>query len=224
MSKKKKVLIGLGIAAAVLIFLAIAAGVIFAIYSFFVGSTVEFTDPAQYETILSEYTNEKTGVHTGYIVYPESYPKNAREVSLYFKMSETFDEPACEFEFECVYSDKDYAAEVDRLKNITKNGQKLRVDTKNYKYPAYVASDANAYTYEYALLAGKNRIVYVLLATTGNKLHLSPDYMPKNYYKKTDVTNIYDTDEVFGWSIYMTDETVNKKTGRIESREYDYSR
>lgn len=85
-----------------------------------------------------------------------------------------------------------------------------------YNYPAYVAVDANAHTYEYALLSGENQITYVLLSVL-SKVHLDGEYMPLEYGKEDNlISGIWD------YSIYLISE--EKEGDMIVSRDYDFSR
>ncbi|MCR4793290.1 MAG: helix-turn-helix domain-containing protein [Lachnospiraceae bacterium] len=71
------------------------------------------------------------------------------------------------------YSDEDFRAEVERISHVTctvpandtQYTQAVMYDEEMYNYPAYIAMDGYASTYEYALIdeAG-NRIIYVLLS------------------------------------------------------------
>lgn len=190
------------------------------LYALFGGEKVEITDVSEYEKILSEYTSENTGVQTGYIVFPEVIPESASETTMYFMIADTWDEPACEFELQCTYSKEDYEKEIERLKNTSKTYEAetrtLLYQENTYNYPAYVAVDANAHTYEYALLSGENQITYVLLSVL-SKVHLDGEYMPLEYEKEDNlISGIWD------YSIYLISE--EKEGDMIVSRDYDFSR
>ena len=74
---------------------------------------------------------------------------------------------------ECTYSDDAYAAEIDRLKGLSKtikyNGEQytnqVLYDEDMYSYPAYITIDGFGDTYEYALVDQKEKkIEYLYLA------------------------------------------------------------
>ena len=76
------------------------------------------------------------------------------------------------FFLSAVYSDEDFADEIERISEITctvNDGveditQAVIYDEDMYNYPAYIAIDGYTHNYEYALIdEEENRIVYVLL-------------------------------------------------------------
>lgn len=91
---------------------------------------------------------------------------------------------------DCSYTPERLAAEVERLKGLSKtithyDGQTFTntvvYDDDSYHYPAYVTNDGFGHTHEYALIdeAG-GRIVYVYTAYINPKKFAYPDYLKKD--------------------------------------------
>ena len=108
---------------------------------------------------------------------------------------------------ECTYSDDAYAAEIDRLKGLSKTIEfegeqyvnQVRYDEKTYSYPAYITIDGFGDTYEYALVdQEENKIVYLYLAYP--KVDSLVQY--KAYLKK-DLKTYTEEEKPGAYSMYM---------------------
>ncbi|MBR4604949.1 MAG: AMP-binding protein [Lachnospiraceae bacterium] len=111
----------------------------------------------------------------------------------------------------CDYSDEDFAIEIDRLMHEKSFGALKQDDGSLFSFPAYYAVAGDYGRYEYALITGKNQIVYVALGGWKNTKKIPSEYLPRNYNAKA-----HEKDQAHYYSAY--DEYANG-TGRI-----DYSR
>lgn len=85
---------------------------------------------------------------------------------------------------ECTYEKDSYLREIERLQNISEeyNGEikKVLYDTESFNYPAYVTINADNHCYEYALILGDDRIVYVFLQFVNKgDIDFPLEYLPK---------------------------------------------
>ncbi len=189
-----RILIGVGAVMAIMGLLFVG----FVIY-FFTGGPAKVTKGAdKYNETMHKYTQEVVGkVHTGFFSFPEAIPESAfeaeEEPTFYFSYQDTWDDPTCEVYLKCKYSDEDYKAELERLKNDVfklDNGEKKAESSLEYEesdrfvHPVYKAIDCDNHSYEYAMDLGNNEIAYIYVSfkTSPASIKAIPkDYLPSNY-------------------------------------------
>lgn len=202
MKNKYKIGIGIVVGAIVSIITLIGLAIIFLLIALFGGPTQKTTDIAKYEATLKKYPN----IQTGFISFPETLPASATDTDFYFSFKDTWDDPTCEVFLQCTYDEKDYLAEVKRLENTKKQyGSEerclLRGEEGRFKYPAYIAIDADDYAYEYALLTGDRQITYIYTAFMEEAYlkKIESQYLPGDYDRKQNEMQFGE-----GYSIYLS--------------------
>ena len=195
-------LIGIGLAFATLI-----TAIIVIFYFFLIGGPAKTTkDIGKYETIF-----EEQGLRTGYMVFPESIPEGVEDVDFYHSYRDTLFSPTVETFLQCTYDEKTYQKEVDRLENTSKTyGNKkmllLRDTEQKFYYPAYIAVENAASTYEYALLTGERQITYIFtMYRDSGDVHFDKKYLPKDYDEKAEEEPVFGS----GYSIYYSNVSSN---------------
>ena len=181
-TKKKKVIMGVIIGAALaFVTLITLIGVIGYLFLFGGPATVS-RDTADYKKIFSE-----NGLHTGYICFPEEIPEGTMKTDFYHYYRDTWNYATVETFLQCDYSPEAYQKELNRLQNTMKTyGNRKAVlrrdDAQRYAFPAYIAEENSGYTYEYALLSGKDQITYVMTTDfRRNDVHFDKKYLPQDY-------------------------------------------
>lgn len=170
--------IGLFLAAATLF-----TGFFVFVYLLFFGPPATITkDAGRYGEIFGE-----RGIQTAYLVFPEEIPEGATVNSFYHYYRDTWNTPTVQTYLQCVYDDVAYKTEIDRLENTSKTyGAKkmelLRDEKKKYDFPAYIAVENAAHSYEYALLTGANEITYIYTSyIEKNKVKFDKKYLPYDF-------------------------------------------
>lgn len=234
--KSKKILIG--IIAGVVIGLVTVFGFIFVFILLFLfgGPAKTVKDPDKYAQTLSYYSPGEPGhsLRTGFSAFPETIPDSAfedgRRPDFYLWFKDTWDDPTAEVYLLCTYSDEDYAAEIDRLKNYTKvftepevsEKKLLYDDSDRFSHPVYLAIDHNDRSYEYAMDLGDNSIAYIYTAWKPNLRNIKKipkEYLPTDYEESLTMENsVFDEED--SYSIYISDIQYEGQIDRI----YDCSR
>lgn len=210
------ILIGLGICMIV-----INAGIIVFVYFFFIGGPAQITkDAGLYRETMHKYTREVVGkVHTCFFAFPESIPESAFANNpgpeFYFSYRDTWDDPTCEVFLECTYSDADYSAELDRLKNsvlVLKSDDRSVETGLEYEEsgrfiaPVYKAIDCDNHSYEYAMDLGNNRIAYIYTSfknSPGSLKKIPKEYLPGDFESSLR-NNTFDNG---GYNAYVVEKT-----------------
>ena len=202
MQKKYKIVIGIAVGVVVSIITLIGLAIILLLLVVFGGPTQKTTDIAKYEKTLSKYPH----IQTGFITFPETIPESATNADFYFSFKDTFDDPTCEVFLQCTYDEKDYSAEVQRLKNTKKQygsveRSLLRGEGERFEYPAYIAIDADSHAYEYALLTGERQVTYIYTAYMGKAdlKKIESKYLPSDYDSKMNQMKFGE-----GYNIYIS--------------------
>ncbi len=211
-----KILIFVGIGMAVIGMLL----VVFIVY-FFTGGPARVTQGAdKYKETMHKYTQEVVGkVHTGFFSFPAEIPESAflsgSEPYFYFSYQDTWDDPTCEVYLKCKYSDDDYKAEIDRLKNdvlIHENGENasdgrlLYEESDRFSCPVYKAIDCDDNSYEYAMDLGNNEIAYIYVSfklTLSSVKKIPASYLPDDY-EESIKNNTYENG---GYNVYVIEKT-----------------
>ena len=171
-----------------LIGLCLAAATLFTaffvlVYLFFFGPPATITkDVSTYEEIF-----EERAIQTAYLVFPETIAEQAKVNGYYHYYRDTWNDPTVQTYLQCVYDDATYKAEIDRLENTSKTyGNRkmelLRDEKKKFGFPAYIAVENAAHSYEYALLTGENEITYIYTSyIEKNKVKFNKEYLPYDF-------------------------------------------
>jgi|GEM_PF-4290390 len=207
-SIKKPLIIILAICVALLLLVALVLWLV-------LGDPFPKTDKGieNYNTVISEFFERKDRkMMLGLMCFPEKLPEsvNMDQGEFYATYANTWD-PIGKIYLKCDYSDEDFAIEIDRLMHEKSFGALKQDDGSLFSFPAYYAVAGDYGRYEYALITGKNQIVYVALGGWKNTKKIPSEYLPRNYNAKA-----HEKDQAHYYSAY--DEYANG-TGRI-----DYSR
>ena len=218
--KSSKVVRGILIAAGIFGALLTCAFIVL-VYLFLFGGPAKVTrDADKYAETMHEYTQEVVGkVHTGFFAFPQTIPGSAFENGdgpvFYFSYQDTWDDPTCEVYLKCTYSDEDYAAEIDRLKNCvyTLKGEHGEVNAMlefeeagRFAYPVYKAIDCDNHSYEYAMDLGENEIAYIYTSfkdTPGALKKIPKEYLPDDFAERIK----HSTFSSSGFNVYLTEKT-----------------
>lgn len=174
----KGFLIGFGVATATLL-----TAFFVPVYLFLFGPPATITKNVdKYEEIFSE-----RGIQTAYLVFPEEIPEGATVTDYYHYYRDTFNMPTVQTYLQCTYDEKTYREEIDRLENTSKTyGDRkmelLRDEKRKFNFPAYIAVENAAHSYEYALLTGENEITYIYTSYFERaKVKFDKDYLPYDF-------------------------------------------
>lgn len=202
MLQKKGTKIAIGIFGGLIIGIITIIAVIFIfLMLFFFGGPPEVTKKVdKYEETMYKYTcasGKNNYVRTGFFIFPETIPTSAFEQNedpdFYYSYQDTWDDPTCEVYLKCTYSDEDYNAELDRIKNESKNDKYVVFeDSQRFNYPTYLAIDHHDFSYEYAMDLGDNSIVYIYTAykTSLRSLKKIPEeYLPDDFEESLTLEN-----------------------------------
>lgn len=172
-----------GTIVAVLSFIIIGIG--FVAYKLSADSVLEVNDIAKYEEVM---VNNTESLPSGLICFPNHLPEDIakRGGKFYFGYREPLFDEIVEMYLEVPYTEKEYAAEVERLEHTTSVRSLLKDDGSRFDVPGYVAMDGWEDCYEYALLIGERKIAYVFLEYKSiHKLKAVPkEYISKRHYDK----------------------------------------
>lgn len=148
-------------------------------------------DTSNYGIYDGHMEGEKQGLYSGLFIFPEQISENASDVYYYYSCKDAgFDNSYQQF-LKCTYTEEEYRAEIDRLRNI-KCEISLRsgpvVNTVEYSeakfgMPAYITAYASHGMYEYALCNDTDKtIVYVYLQLVENDdVVFSKEYLPLEF-------------------------------------------
>ena len=115
-----------------------------------------------------EFSGDMT---SNFFLFPDDL-KDAEKADFWYEFKTGLLDTEGSFFLTAVYSDEEFENETERISSITctvndgydDHTQAVRYDEDMYNYPAYIAIDGYAHTYEYALIDDdNNRIIYVLL-------------------------------------------------------------
>ena len=150
-------------------------------------------DVQEASTIIEEYRQwslpEK---YSQLLVFPETIPDPAAEVSYYYRYESGYTRPMCQIYFSCRLDEETYAAEVERLaglsyKRVEGETIPIHYDEASYPYPAFVANEGYDFCYEYAMTDdASQRIICVYAMNTleddikFDTAHL-PDYFMEDF-------------------------------------------
>lgn len=141
-----------------------------------------------YETTDVNHYGEfrEFGGYSNFRIFPETVNDEMKVKSYLFQYKDTIFDPTSQIYMECTYEEDSYLREIERLQNISEEYggeiKKILYDTESFDYPAYVTIDANNHCYEYALILGDERIVYVFLQFVNKEdIGFSLEYLPKEY-------------------------------------------
>lgn len=142
---------------------------------------------------------EKGELRSGLYIFPKEISVNAIDTEFLYSCRAIGFGIDYQQYLKCTYSDEEYQAEVDRLKNIqceihTRNGtvvNRIEYSDTKFDYPAYITAYGGNRMYEYALLNDeKNTIIYVYLQTISNKrVAFDKAYLPKEYQNGKQLLN-----------------------------------
>lgn len=202
MLQKKGAKITIGIVGGVIIGIITVLAILYILLMlFFFGGPPKVTKNVnKYEKTMYKYTAEagsKNPVRTGFFIFPETIPESAFEQKekpdFYYSYQDTIDDPTCEVYLKCTYSEDDYKAELDRIKNEFKNDKKVIFDNSGrFNYPTYIAIDHHSFSYEYAMDLGDNSIVYIYTAfknTLGSLKKIPDEYLPDDFEESLSLEN-----------------------------------
>lgn len=148
-----------------------------------------------YESTMEKYcSNAKYHIRSGFLCFPDKIlPSTDLECStfLFAAQNSLFGTSATVF-LECVYDEKDFAAEIDRLEHAKRYAPLRKDDGSRFAYPAYYAiyNDLGGED-EYALITGPNRIAYIGLITIADPKGVPSDYQPLERGKSSERFNAY---------------------------------
>lgn len=196
-----KMLIGFCVGV-ILSFITIVAIAVVLLLLFFYGGPPEIErDISKYEEMISKSYELKSGL----ITFPEKIPESAREVDYYFSYQDTWNTPTVEVFLQCTYDEEDYHTEIQRLEHTKKKYVSgietlIKDEDGRYPYPAYIAIDGFASSYEYALLSGERQITYIY---TKNKILRNLKKVEEKYLPVQFDWRIDELDNAEKYSIYM---------------------
>ena len=121
-------------------------------------------------------------------VFPEKIPETAQKVTYYYKYQSGWNRPMCQIFLKCTFSEEEFAAEAERVRNIqiqTESGiLGVKYDAESFVYPAYTAIEGYDFCYEYVLInEPEYQIIYAyamntMYADVGfDRKYLPDDYM-----------------------------------------------
>lgn len=150
-------------------------------------------------------------------IFPEQISDECTDTQYYFEYKDGLFDPYYQIYLRCTYDTPTYSDEVKRLAEIKENyqgtTQRIRYNTIDFKYPAYVAIYGNDSCYEYALLdEASQTIVYIFTQWAKlDDIKFKNAYLPYNYMEDTDHTfSIYMFDLGDGGR-YVVDDKYNSK-------------
>ncbi len=154
-------------------------------------------DDAYTTTDIAEYGDfEEFRGYSKLYVFPEQISENMDVQGFYYYYADTFLDPTAQIYLECRYDKESYEKELERLREIREeykgNVQSIVYDTESFSYPAYVAIDSSNHCYEYALLPGDYKIVYIFLQFIKEDAVAFPiEYLPERYEQRETGYSIY---------------------------------
>lgn len=135
-----------------------------------------------YETMQKYAGDKKTyQIRSGFLCFPDDLPGSTDPVQsqFFFSNQDSLLGSSTIVYLECVYDDKDFAAEIDRLEHAERMRPVRRDDGSRFAYPAYYAIyDDYAGKDEYALITGENRIAYIARLETDFSEEIPENYRP----------------------------------------------
>ena len=154
----------------------VAGGVIFFLYFLFGGPAEVTRDVSQYEYLIGR---TDANIRSGFVVFPERLLCGEEDAEFYYFYQDTWDDPTVQVFLKCQYDEKTYAAEIARLKSLTK----LKYENSDrFPFPAYMAIDGAGRSYEYALAGDDWQIIYIYTSYVHeDKMAFDKQYLPKDY-------------------------------------------
>lgn len=166
---------------------------------------------------------EKYGMFDGFKgysnldVFPEQIPDEGTDAEYYFEYKDEIFDPYYQIYLKCTYDTPTYSDEVKRLSQIKESyqgiTQKIRYNTEDFEYPAFVAIYGDDGCYEYALLDENNQtIIYIFTQwAKADDIKIKNAYLPYNFMVGTDhAFSIYMFDLGDGGR-YVVDDKYNRK-------------
>ena len=152
-------------------------------------------------TDIEEYGFNGFKGYSNLDVFPDNIPDDGTDAQYYYEYKDGIFDPYYQIYLKCTYVTPKYFDEVRRLKRIKEDYQgtiqKIRYNTEDFEYPAYVAIYGYDGCYEYALLDEDNQtIMYIFTQwAKSDDIKFEKAYLPHDF--------MLDTEHTF--SIYMFD-------------------
>ncbi len=187
---RKSFVIGIQIAAIVILMLLIAFKILF------IGTpSIPITEIEKYESTMDKYcSNPKYHIRSGFLCFPDALPASTdlEQSSFSFSFRNSLFGTSVTVFLECVYDEKDFAAEIDRLEHAKRYAPLRKDDGSRFSYPAYYAiyNDLGAKD-EYALITGPNRIAYIGLISVSKPKGVPSEYLPLHRGEASERFNVY---------------------------------
>lgn len=127
------------------------------------------------EGVLTRHSN----IRSGFVVFPDRLLCGEEDTEFYYFYQDTWDDPTVQVYLKCQYDEETYAAEITRLKSLTK----LRYeDSDRFPFPAYMAINGAGCSYEYALAGSDRQMIYIFTSYVHeDKIAFDKQYLPKDY-------------------------------------------
>ncbi|GLB28579.1 hypothetical protein LAD12857_05020 [Lacrimispora amygdalina] len=152
-------------------------------------------------TDIEEYGFNGFKGYSNLDVFPESIPDDGTDAQYYFEYKDGIFDPYYQIYLKCTYDTPTYSDEVKRLAQIKEDyqgtTQKIRYNTEDFEYPAYVSIYGDDGCYEYALLdEGNQTIIYIFTQwAKADNIKFENAYLPNNFMLESE----------HAFSIYMFD-------------------
>ena len=189
---QRKFALGVLIGAAFGCMTLVAVGVIVFLYFLFGGPAEVTRDVFQYEYLIGRTDAVQEGrggqagmlprhsnIRSGFVVFPDQLLCDEEDAEIYYFYQDTWDDPTVQVFLKCQYDEETYAAEITRLKSLTKLKYE---DSDRFPFPAYMAIDGAGRSYEYALAGEDRQMIYIFTSYVHeDKIAFDKKYLPKDY-------------------------------------------
>ena len=131
--------------------------------------------------------------NSDFYIFPEKDEINGEVIDFHYKTHLTYGRP--EIYLEVVYTEENFNAEIERLKNISyvdrkgRNHPITKDESYLFNYTTYIAVYNSFHTYEYACVDPTDyRIVYICIYCRDiEEISFDHKYLPKTYYYSKDM-------------------------------------